>query len=88
MTSLAAINLDRVAKLLASRFLLRAKGLPQRVKVIPALEVTQAKLTLGILFGTGTLAGIFVFDSQRRRAHKSAPEPDSVTGRGVGTSFQ
>src|ERR1039458_7693967 len=64
-----AVEFSILAKFLQSRFLFLAVRKPQRVVVIPSLQVPEAQLTLGVFFVTGALPRFLVFHLQRCCTH-------------------
>jgi hypothetical protein len=64
MAALAAVNLSASAELLEGFFFVRSGREAAAIVVIPALEVADAKLSLGVLLITGPLARFLFFDCE------------------------
>jgi hypothetical protein len=62
MASLAAVNLSTSAEFLDGFLLVRSGGETAAIIVIPALEVADAQLSLGVFLVTGPLARFLFFD--------------------------
>jgi len=64
MAAFATVEFGILAEFLSGRFLFLAESEAQRVVIVPALQMPDAQFALGILFITGALAGLLVFDLQ------------------------
>src|SRR5271157_4302 len=72
VAAFAAVELGVLAEFLQGRFLFVAESEPQRVVVVPALQVPHAQFALRVPFITGALAGLLIFDLQSCSAHGSS----------------
>jgi hypothetical protein len=65
MAALAAVNLGAWAKFLDSFLFVRRGGETAAIVVIPAFQVADAELSLGVFLITGPLARFFFLDCER-----------------------
>jgi hypothetical protein len=65
MAALAAVNLGAWAEFLDSFLFVRRGGETAAIIIIPALQVADAELSLGVFLITGPLARFLVFDCER-----------------------
>ena len=70
VAALTPVDFSILAELLEGRCLFIARRQPDRVVVVPTLQMPQAKLALGVLYITGALPRLLFPDGQGSSGHR------------------